>query len=130
MKLSAKQAGKEVGKSTPTITRAIQSGRISATKNESGGYEIDPSELFRVFPRVTPEGDNVKGKILQDTTPHEPPILAHEIENLRARLSDKDQVIEDLRRRLDEETAERRKLTNMLMEPRKKTFWQWLTRSG
>ena len=90
MKFSAKQAGKEVGKSTPTITRAIQSGRISATKNKSGGYEIDPSELFRVFHRVTPEEGNVKGNNLQDTTPRETLVSAHELESLRARLSDKD----------------------------------------
>ena len=54
----------EVGKSTPTKTRAIKSGRISATKNEIGGYEINPSELFRVFPPVTGEKGDVKGRLL------------------------------------------------------------------
>ncbi len=130
MKLSAKQAAREIGKSTPTVTRAIKAGRISATRNDSGGFEIDPAELFRVFPRVTSNGGNVKGEILPAVTPDATPMLTRENEMLRARLEEKDEVIEDLRRRLDEEASERRKLTNILMEPRKKTFWQRLTGSG
>ncbi len=89
MKLSAKQAAKEIGKSTPTVTRAIKAGRISATRNEGGGFEIDPAELFRVFPRVTANGDNVKGKILPAVTPDETPMLTRENEMLRARLEEK-----------------------------------------
>lgn len=30
--------------------RAIQSGRLSATRTDDGGYSIDPAELFRVYP--------------------------------------------------------------------------------
>lgn len=53
MKLSANEASKRTGKSIPTITRAIKSAKISAEKSDSGGYLIDPSELFRVFPPLT-----------------------------------------------------------------------------
>ena len=92
MKLSAKQAGKEVGKSTPTITRAIKSGRISATKNESGGYEIDPSELFRVFDPVTLEKGNVNGEMLKDVTPNETSMLTREVEMLREQIERMDEM--------------------------------------
>ena len=68
MKLSASQAAKKTGKSIPTITRAIKSGKLSATKKGSGGYEIEASELFRVFKAVT-EKPNVK----DDTLGHETP---------------------------------------------------------
>ena len=44
------QAAKAVGKSKTTISKAIQSGKISATKQTNGSYQIDPSELHRVFP--------------------------------------------------------------------------------
>jgi predicted site-specific integrase-resolvase len=37
------------GKSKPPLARWIKSGRLSAARNESGGYEI-ASELARVFP--------------------------------------------------------------------------------
>ena len=30
---------------------AIKSGRVSAIRNDQGGFLIDPSELFRVYPR-------------------------------------------------------------------------------
>jgi hypothetical protein len=57
--LSAGQAAKATGKSVPTITRAIRNGRIAAKKTDQGGFEIDPSALFKIFPPVTPAGDVV-----------------------------------------------------------------------
>jgi len=36
--------------SKSTILRTIQSGRLSATCTNDGGYSIDPAELFRVYP--------------------------------------------------------------------------------
>ena len=46
------QAAKATGKSKPTISRAIKSNTISATKNDDGSFTIDPAELHRVFPPV------------------------------------------------------------------------------
>lgn len=56
MALSANQASKEAGKTKKTILDAIKSKRMSASKNDKGHWEIDPSELFRVFPKtgITP----------------------------------------------------------------------------
>ena len=45
-------AAKEVGKSKPKISKAIKTGRLSA-KKVGQGYEIDASELFRVYPKAT-----------------------------------------------------------------------------
>lgn len=94
MKLSARQAAQKTGKSIPTITRAIKSGKLSATKTGSGGYEIEASELFRVF-RVVTEAPNVKDNTLgnetpsslSDDTPGER-ALREKIELLEAALSD------------------------------------------
>ena len=47
---SLRQAATEAGTSKSTILRAIQSGRLSATRTDDGGYAIDPAELFRVYP--------------------------------------------------------------------------------
>ncbi|WP_214645165.1 helix-turn-helix domain-containing protein, partial [Tritonibacter aquimaris] len=49
------QAAKATGKSKTTIQRAIAKGLISAKKNASGVYQIDPSELHRVFTPISPE---------------------------------------------------------------------------
>jgi hypothetical protein len=48
--LSLRQAATEAGTSKSTILRAINSGRLSASRTDDGGYAIDPSELFRVYP--------------------------------------------------------------------------------
>lgn len=57
--LSLSQAAKATGRSKSTIGRAIESGKLSASRNDDGTFSIDPSELFRAFPKGGPgtEGD-------------------------------------------------------------------------
>jgi len=52
MKYSLSEAASATGKNKTTIQRAIKNGKISASKGDSGAYEIDPSELHRVFPLI------------------------------------------------------------------------------
>ena len=55
MSYTLNEAAKAVGKSKTTIHRAIKSGKISASKLDSGAYSIEPSELHRVFHIETEE---------------------------------------------------------------------------
>jgi len=87
MKFTASQAAKETGKSIPTISRAIKSGKISAERTPSGGYLIEPSELFRVFKPITVK-PNVMGKTLDSETPYETLLLQQKVAVLEAALSD------------------------------------------
>ena len=48
--LSLREAAQQAKTSKSTILRAIQSGRLSATRTDDGGYSIDPAELCRVYP--------------------------------------------------------------------------------
>jgi hypothetical protein len=48
--LSLGQAAKEASVSKATISKALSSGRLSYVSKSSSGYQIDPAELFRVFP--------------------------------------------------------------------------------
>jgi len=84
-KLSASQAAKAVGKSIPTITRAIKSGKLSAKKLDGGGYEIEPSELFRVWDAVTDESDVTQTKLGRETH-NVTSVLEREVELLREML--------------------------------------------
>lgn len=91
MKLSANEAAKQTGKSVPTITRAIKSGKMSADRTESGGYQIDPAELFRVFPAIklrTNETPNTLQNETANVTPHETRILEERVRSLEAALTD------------------------------------------
>lgn len=49
------EAAKATGKSKATISKAIKSGRISAKKEETGTFAIDPAELHRVYPAAKNE---------------------------------------------------------------------------
>ena len=53
------------GRAKATLLDAIRNGRLSAPKDAKGRYEIDPSELHRVFPFSAPD---------QSPTPSQEPI--------------------------------------------------------
>jgi len=50
MKLTLNKAAQTCGRSKSTLIKAIKSGRLSAPRDDLGHYNIDPSELHRVFP--------------------------------------------------------------------------------
>lgn len=115
------EAGAAIGKSKSTVLRAIRRGVLSAIRDEAtGGWLIDPAELHRVYPPVAPgsaEPDN-------DATHNQNGTSATaELRELRARLeaaelrfADAQDQIADLRRRLDAEAEERRRLTAVLAD--------------
>ena len=104
--LTLGQAAKEAGKTKTAIANAIKIGRLSATRDGQGRYQIDPAELFRVYPRVSLD--------LGDTRPPEDAALRREIDLLREQVAREQEINRLLFSRLDEEAAERRKLTMLL----------------
>jgi hypothetical protein len=135
MTLSAKEAAEQVGMTKQGIIKAIRQGKISAEKDLNGEWRIEPVELFRVYTPVHSNGHQPAETSFQENTAEDTGSLQVELRLLRERLADKDDVIEDLRRRLDAEAEERRKLTLMLTELRNapapavekpKGFWQRL----
>jgi molecular chaperone GrpE (heat shock protein) len=49
------QAAKACNKSKSTLLAAINSGRLSAKRDDKNQWQIDPAELFRVYDSRTPE---------------------------------------------------------------------------
>ena len=129
------QAAKAVGKGKTTVLKAIKSGRISAKKDDNGQWAIDPSELHRVYPPVN-ENSSPTAEKERQTTPSELIELRVQVQALHEQNSLLKDERDDLRRRLDVENEERRKLTMMLTDQRNKppqkaietplTIWQWL----
>lgn len=109
-------AAKLTGKSKSTLLRAIQSGRMSGSKDDNGNYQIETSELLRVFP-ATVRGASDDAPRTDERNGTE----RAEIEGLRALAEERQRTIDDLRRRLDQESEERRKLTAMLTDQRTPT---------
>jgi hypothetical protein len=107
------QAAEATGKSRSTILRAIQTGKLSATRDElTQGWLIEPAELHRLYPVASDEAnDHPRNRPAQGG-------LQREIDLLREMMAGKDEVIDDLRRRLDAEGEERRKLVAILTDER------------
>jgi chromosome segregation ATPase len=141
MKYTLSEAASATGKNKATIQRAIKSGKISALKGESGSYEIDPSELHRVFPPVAQRVANKTNATMRNDAQHTEKYadfnLLQRIADLEKELAVMDErksgleeqkhhlteTVEDLRKRLD--SSESRVLA-LLNDQRPKSFWQRL----
>jgi DNA-binding transcriptional regulator GbsR (MarR family) len=131
MMLTLGQAAKETGVSKTAISRAVKSGRLSATRNELGEYQIDPAELFRVYPAT----GSVDSNLERDATPKDSSGLQGQVEVLRELVRQIEGERDDLRRRLDraeearkreaeereKASAEIRRLTLMITDRREPT---------
>jgi len=114
--LTVSQAAKEVGITRGGLWKAIKEGRLSATKNNKGQFCIDPAELFRVYPPVDAVDVHSEHPSID-----EHPSRQHEADELRIRLELTNRLLaraesecDDLRRRLDDESGERRKLMQLI----------------
>jgi excisionase family DNA binding protein len=135
MPYTVAEAAKAIGKSKPTILRAIRRGQISATRDAAGAFRIDAAELHRVFPMPTADAD------------HDPAGNATRRDDLRQRLAvaearltetqdavrTRDATIDDLRHRLDTATQQLgealqqvRLLTDQRTTPPAPTRRSWL----
>lgn len=113
------EAAKATGKSKATISKAIKSGRISASKGQNGAFCIDPSELHRVYPLTvaaerneTPDQHQVNtedASLLRE--------LQARLEAAQERLADKEAVIADLK---EDRDKWRQQATTLLTDQRPK----------
>jgi hypothetical protein len=141
MKYSLSEAAKATGKNKTTIQRAIKSGKISASKGDSGAYEIDPSELHRIFPMCVAHHDALRTQSngaqrgeISSIPKHLERVLelekelavAHErrtgLEEQKQQLTD---TVDDLRRRLDSSES---RVAALLTDQRPKSIWKRLFR--
>lgn len=125
MSLSAKEAADLVGRSKTGIIKAMREGRISAQKDINGEWRVEPVELFRVYAPINQDG--IENREVNDGAQPDTPSLQVKLEQLERRLEERDDVIQDLRQRLDAESEERRKLTLILTDarhaPAPKSWW-------
>ena len=104
MKLSLNQAARACGRAKSTLLNAIKDGRLSVAKTTNGHYEIDPSELHRVFPFNAPdhpEPASDRTPVPQSTPAENHPNirgLEREVELLREMLDKADANAEHWRR--------------------------------
>ncbi len=127
------------GWSKGALSKAIKSGEMSVHAKTKAGFQLDPSEVLRVFPKKAETHENKRQESLQKHTGNS--ALSGEVEALRQQLAiadlertrEREQLtdrIDSLQRMLDDEKSERRQLTALLTdqskksaEPQRKGFW-------
>jgi hypothetical protein len=108
------EAAKATGISKASISRAINSGRISAIKKDDGSFSIEPVELHRVYPpkSAVPVAETATGTIRNgdaDTrNGSDSNVLQARLDAALEQLRDREGTIDDLRHRLDRSDEERR----------------------
>lgn len=112
-KLSLRQAAKASHRGKTTILNAIQTGRLSATKDESGHYQIDPAELFRVY-QIDRDTTESEGQNRPEESQPVTAALIEKIKGLESQLNREQEINRRLFDQLDEAASERRKLTALL----------------
>lgn len=118
MGLTLRQAADLCGASRSTIHRALKSGKLSGNRLEDGAWDIDPSELARVFPWDISEPvqrDN-PGQYKEGTGEREA-VLAVKVEMLEHQLERERDTIADLRKRLDKAEDRVLALTSQTLPP-------------
>lgn len=117
--LSLGQAAKLANTSKTSLTRAIKSGKLSATRHDDGSYAIDPSELARVFEVFpdTPVTGNAGGDVVSRVTPSRDrevtpvtlrdPELASRLAVAEAELNGARALLAEVRDRLSEAQSDR-----------------------
>jgi septal ring factor EnvC (AmiA/AmiB activator) len=131
------QAIAATGRSRSTLIRAIRQGTITATRDKSGTYLVEPSELHRVFPASDhgmpddlANGSSRHAEIAArlEAEQAKNAILLDQVQDLRRRL---DQADTDRRQALDRLAAAQERITALLTDqrptasPPRRRWWHW-----
>jgi hypothetical protein len=149
--ISMGMAARQLGVSKATLSKAIASGKLSATRREDQSWAIDPAELARYvsahghrFPgnRVpTGEGDRVAtgGNPTVDQLPSAPNGAVDLITERAARelaeqrLQDLKEALAEMRAQRDAWQAQAERLAlpaPKASAPERKSLWRWLRSTG
>jgi excisionase family DNA binding protein len=132
VKFTAGQAAKQTGVAKTTITRAIKDGTLSA-EMVRGSYEIDASELFRVFPPKQEATEPLRPELQRAT---QEDVLLERIKGLEQMLQVERERIADLQQERDDWKQQARS-TTLLLEHKtqqdatpKRPWWKRQGRGG
>lgn len=96
--LTLGEAAKATGKAKTTIQRAVKSGKVSGgSRGVNGEYQIDPSELFRVYPAAQHATGSRDSQMERDATPEGNTSKQGETAALERVIAAKDEQIAELK---------------------------------
>ena len=98
--ISAKEAAERTGMSKAGIVKALRTGKVSGTKNQNGEWEIDPVELFRVYPPLS-TGEHSKVEVGSESVVTMTEHLQTQITLMRETIDRQAEMIQMLNARLE-----------------------------
>lgn len=127
--LTLGQAAEMCGWSKGALSKAIKSGQMSVHAKTKAGFQLDPAEVLRVFPKKTETQANEQLETARKHSGNS--ALSAEVEALRQQIAaaelertrEREQLtdrIESLQQMLADEKSERRQLTTLLTDQREK----------
>ena len=129
--LTLGQASKLTGKSKPTISKAVKDGRISGIKGDDGVFQIEKSELTRVYPAISDTDGDASTPSAPSNKTTASSVLAVEKKFLEEKVADLEARLEEMKGERntaqEEARADRARLVAMIEDQRPKTFWQRMT---
>ena len=122
--LTLGEAAKLTGKSKPTISNAVKSGKVTGTKGADGVFQIEKSELIRVYPEKgstanTPKSKSAGKGVAELENKH----LAEQVADLQARLSKTEDKLEGAEVREREANA---RVFALIEDKTTKSLWKRL----
>jgi hypothetical protein len=123
--LTLGEASKLTGKSKPTISKAVRDGRLSGRKNEQGVFEIEASELFRVYPAKSSTPDSTP--TAKSDTEHDA-VAAMKVQHLEEKVAELEQRLSEMKDERDQAASDARqdraRFMALLEDQRPKSLWQ------
>jgi hypothetical protein len=125
--LSLSEAAIAAGIAKSTIWRAVKAGRISATRTVTGTYQVDPAELFRVFPAMPKNGEMKQPALAVETGAMA--ALEGQISALKEVSSLLREQLDDVRKDRDAWRIQAESNQRLLVDarPRRRGFFGWRT---
>lgn len=127
--LTLGQAAEMCGWSKGAISKAIKLGKMSVHEKTKAGFQLDPAEVLRVFPKKTETASNEQletynkhngnSAVSVEADALRQQIVIAELERTRER-EQLTERIESLQQMLADEKSERRQLTALLSDQREK----------
>ena len=134
MSITLTEAAKQVGITKSGLMKAIKKGKLSAEKDVHGEWTVDPAELFRVYPKSSDSTKDKNGQVVDGTIieikglKREIDLQREQINSLREQLTKSDTDKADLSKKMDEQLATFRMLTDQREEKtgQSRGFWKRL----
>lgn len=115
------EASQMTGKSNKTLYRHAKTGKLSLILNEDGQKMVDTAELIRVYGRLRTLNENQKEVSMSPPESTLIKVLKENIRDLRERLSEKDENLNDLRQQVKLIT-----FVNEKNQEKKSLTWLWV----